>query len=202
MVRSEPLRVRAKSCKLHCLPVIVFLTWVMSGQRSLIVIDIQNDYFPGGAYPLWRAEKTLDAIVVAVTRARGLGIPVVLVQHVVPPRPGTPPFFTEGTSGVEIHPRLAAAAPEAIIVTKQFADSFHQTRLLEVLRELGAQELVICGMMTQNCVTHTGISKTAEPYAITVLENCSTSVDSMIHGFAIRALAIRIPVLSSSEVLV
>jgi nicotinamidase-related amidase len=174
----------------------------MSSRRALIVIDVQNDYFPGGAYPLWRTEETLDAIVIAVTRARELGIPVVLMQHMAPPRPGAIPFFTEGTSGVKVHPRLEAAAPEAIIVTKQFADSFHQTRLQEVLRESGAQELLICGLMTQNCVTHTAISKAAEPYAITVLENCSTTVDAMIHGFAIRALAIRVPVLLSSEVLV
>jgi nicotinamidase-related amidase len=169
--------------------------------RALIVIDIQNDYFPRGAFPLWRADETLAAIENAVGRARRLGIPVILVQNVAPPRPGAAPFFTEGTPGVEIHPRLLAAAPEAPVVIKAFADSFYKTTLDETLRALGAQELLICGMMTQNCVTHTAISKAAERYKVTVFDDCSTTVDAMIHKFALRALAIRVDVALSTEIL-
>ena len=33
---------------------------------ALLIIDVQNDYFPGGALPLWNAEATLDAIVDAI----------------------------------------------------------------------------------------------------------------------------------------
>jgi nicotinamidase-related amidase len=174
---------------------------MLDRSRALIVIDIQNDYFSGGAFPLWRANETLAAIEVAVGRAQRLGIPVILVQHVVPPRPGVAPFFTEGTSGVEIHPHLLATAPGAPVVIKAFADSFYKTTLDETLRGLGAQELLICGMMTQNCVTHTAISKAAERYKVSVFSDCSTTVDAMIHNFALRALAIRVDIAISTEIL-
>ena len=49
---------------------------------ALLIIDVQNDYFPGGALPLWNAEATLDAVVNAIDRARARGEAVVLVQHV------------------------------------------------------------------------------------------------------------------------
>ena len=48
---------------------------------ALIVIDVQNDYFPGGAFPLWNAESTLDATLAAITGAKERGEFIVLVQH-------------------------------------------------------------------------------------------------------------------------
>lgn len=50
--------------------------------KALIVIDVQNDYFAEGAFPLWNAEETLGAILKAVARAYAANVPVVLVQHV------------------------------------------------------------------------------------------------------------------------
>ena len=55
------------------------------------------------------------------------------------------------------------------MVVKEFADSFEKTKLEETLTKLGVTELLVCGMMTQNCVTHTAISKAAEKYNVTIL---------------------------------
>ena len=49
---------------------------------ALVVIDLQNDYFEGGAFPLWNAEPTLAAVEKAIRMARAKGLPVVFVQHV------------------------------------------------------------------------------------------------------------------------
>ena len=145
--------------------------------KALVVIDIQNDYFPGGAYPLWNTEQTLKSVVTAVNRATAAGIPVVLVQHIAA---GTAPFFNAGSPGSELHPAVIAAAPDAPVVVKQYADSFHKTGLEEILARHGVTELLVCGMMTQNCVTHTAISKAAEKYRVTVLSDCCTTMDEMI----------------------
>ena len=45
-------------------------------KRALIVIDLQNDYFPGGLFPLWNTEETLRNILAAIGKARALGIPL------------------------------------------------------------------------------------------------------------------------------
>jgi len=167
--------------------------------QALIVIDVQNDYFPEGKLPLCNTDSTLDAIEHTVRAAREKGIPVVFVQHLADP--SAAPFFQRGTAGAEIHPRLLAAAPEAVVVEKAHADSFYQTNLEDVLTRLGARTLLICGMMTQNCVTHTAISKAADKYEVLVLADCCTTVSELIHNVALRALSIRVRVLPSTEAL-
>ena len=62
----------------------------------------------------------------------------------------------------------------------------------ETLSGLGVDELLICGMMTQNCVTHTAISKAAEKYTVTVLPECCATVDEMLHNIALHALSTRV----------
>ncbi|MEI7430559.1 MAG: cysteine hydrolase family protein [Betaproteobacteria bacterium] len=169
-------------------------------KKALIVIDLQNDYFPGGKFPLWNTEITLENVESAIAKARANNIPVIHVQHIADASKGIAPFFNAGTVGVEIHPRILAAAPDGIIVTKAFADSFHHTTLEETLSKLGVKELLICGMMTQNCVTHTAISKAAEKYSVKVLSDCCTTVDQMIHLIALNAMATRVALVESSAV--
>jgi nicotinamidase-related amidase len=173
----------------------------LSQQRALIVIDVQNDYFPDGKFPLWNVEATLDKVESAIARARADAVPVILVQHVADASKGAAPFFNQGTWGVEIHARIRAAAPDASVVTKSFADSFLQTTLEQKLTELGIGELLICGMMTQNCVTHTAISKAAEKYKVSILGDCCTTVSQMIHLIALNAVSARVPVIDSTVAL-
>lgn len=165
-----------------------------ANKRALIVIDLQNDYFADGKFPLWRAEETLGKVESAIAGGRAQGVPIIVIQHIADAGKGLAPFFNAGTPGVEVHPRILAAAPEAIRVTKSFADSFLNTSLEEALVRLGVDELLICGMMTQNCVTHTAISRSAEKYKITVLGDCCTTVSEMIHKIALNALSARVPV--------
>ena len=168
-------------------------------KKALLLIDIQNDYFPGGKFPLWNTEATLDTIVAAIKAARDNGVPVIHVQHVANPGAGIAPFFNQGTEGVAIHPRVLEAAPDAPVVVKEFADSFYRTDLENILSGLGVTELLLCGMMTQNCVTHTAISKAAEKYTVTILPDCCTTVDVMIHNIALHALSTRVALLPASE---
>jgi nicotinamidase-related amidase len=169
--------------------------------KGLLVIDIQNDYFPGGAFPLWNPEAALENLERAVAKAARQGVPVILVQHLAEPVQGAAPFFTRGTAGAELHPRIRAAAPGAPVVVKAFADGFHQTALDATLQGLGITELLVAGMMTQNCVTHTAISKAAEKYAVTVLPDCCTTVSEILHLFAIKALSTRVALAPSGEAL-
>lgn len=160
-------------------------------KSALIVIDIQNDYFPDGLFPQWEAEATLARIEGMVAAAQAQQIPVILVQHIAA---GPAPFFNAGTPGVAIHPRLLACAPSAPIVVKAHADSFLNTTLESTLQALGCDEIWLCGMMTQNCVTHTALSPQAAKYRVKVLGDGCSSVSQMIHLIALRALADRVEV--------
>lgn len=170
-------------------------------RQALIVIDLQNDYFADGAFPLWNAEAVLARTEVVILEARQRRIPVVLVQHVCDRRQGPSPFFNAGTHGVALHARLRAAAPDAPVVVKAFADSFHQTTLDETLQALGVSELLLCGMMTQNCVTHTALSKATERYALKVLPDLCTTVTEMVHKIALSGMSTRVALVPSEEAL-
>jgi nicotinamidase-related amidase len=115
---------------------------------ALVLIDLQNDYFPGGTMELVGAE----AAVAPAAALRERSLPAFHIQHLAQ-RPGAT-FFLPGTSGAEIHKAVAPAAGERV-VTKHHPNSFRETTLLEDLRAAGATSLVFAGMMTHMCVDTT-----------------------------------------------
>lgn len=117
--------------------------------EALLVIDIQNDYFPGGAMALPGAEAAGAVASGLLARFRAAGLPVIHVQHEAV-HPGAT-FFLPGTGGLDIHP-CVAPNPGEKIVRKHFPNSFRETDLLETLRGLGVARLTVCGMMTNMCV--------------------------------------------------
>ena len=119
---------------------------------ALIIVDIQNDYFPGGARELVGSLEACQQARVLLDHFRQSRQPRFFIQHVAA-RPGATSFIL-GTPGVEIHPSLRPQDTEAFI-QKHYPNSFRDTPLLEQLAELGVQRLVICGMMTHMCVEAT-----------------------------------------------
>lgn len=166
-------------------------------KQALLVIDVQNDYFPDGKFPLWNPEGVLANIEKAIDNAKQVGVPVILVQHVV--KQENAPFFGEGTTGSEIHSRIQAKLPDAPVVVKERADCFEKTTLENHLKELGIEQLLLCGMMTHNCVTHTAISKRAENYQVKVLQDCCTTVSEILHLLALDALSTRVDLVSVDQ---
>ncbi len=166
------------------------------GITVLVVIDIQNDYFPGGKFPLWNADAILQNILAVIENAKERSMPVVLIKHAGNPNGA---FLAEGSSGADIHPAILAAAPDAPVVVKRFADGFDATDLKTVLDKLGAERLLFCGMMTQNCVTHTAISPQAVSYEVGVVGDCCTTVSEVIHKVALNAVSRRLKLLSAAE---
>lgn len=119
---------------------------------ALLLIDIQNDYFPGGNMEVsgsveasLRAREVLDF-------SRKRAMPVIHVRH-VSVRPGAT-FFLPGTKGAEIHENLRPLHTEPLI-EKNYPNSFRDTPLCGILEKEGVTRLVIAGMMTHMCVDAT-----------------------------------------------
>ncbi len=170
-------------------------------QKALLIIDLQNDYFPEGRFPLWNTQQTLNNIKAAIDRAKSKGIPIINIQHIANPINGIAPFFNPDSKGAEIHSEIQTITQGSETVQKSHADSFEQTNLAQVLQGHNIDELLICGMMTQNCVTHTAISKAAEQYTVSILMDCCTTVDEMIHNIALNAVSIRVPLMTIEQAL-
>ena len=119
---------------------------------ALVLIDLQNDYFPGGAMELVGSEDAVAQARSLLQAFRTRAFPIFHIQHVAK-RPGAT-FFLPGTAGVDFHVAVAPSAGEAVI-TKHFPNGFRETTLLDSLRAVGASRLVLAGMMTHMCVDTT-----------------------------------------------
>lgn len=119
---------------------------------ALLLIDIQNDYFPEGALPVVGATEAAARAADLLAAFRQRGLPVIHIQHIAQ-RPGAT-FFLPDTPGAEIHPAVAPQAGETVFV-KHFPSCFRETPLLEHLRATGITRLFIAGMMTHMCIDTT-----------------------------------------------
>jgi nicotinamidase-related amidase len=119
---------------------------------ALILIDLQNDYFPGGTMELYQADAAVAQAAAALENFRSRSLAVFHVQHIAEEADAT--FFLPGTTGAEIHRAVGPIAGERVVV-KHFPNSFRETRLLEELKSIGATHLVFVGMMTHMCVDTT-----------------------------------------------
>lgn len=119
---------------------------------ALVIVDIQNDYFPEGKLPLVGPIEAAQQAARMLDRFRQPQRPIIHVQHIAV-RPGAT-FFLPDTPGAGFHPNVQPLPGEPI-VQKNFPNSFRETPLLEVLRELQVNRLIICGMQTNMCIDAT-----------------------------------------------
>ncbi len=119
---------------------------------ALLLVDIQNDYFPGGKMELEKSVEASEQAKRLLECFRQQHLPVVHIQHVAI-RPGST-FFLPNTEGVKTHPNVQPLAGE-VVFQKHYPNAFRDTPLLDHLKSHGIDRLVICGMMTHMCVDAT-----------------------------------------------
>ncbi len=95
-------------------------------KRALVLIDIQNDYFPGGKWTLSGIDTAADNAAKLLAKARSTGDLVVHVRHEFPT--GDAPFFTPGSPGAQIHPKTKSLDGEPVVL-KHHVNSFRETEL-------------------------------------------------------------------------
>lgn len=150
--------------------------------RALIIIDIQQDYFPGGRHPLVGTDAAAAQASRLLTAWRERGEPVVHVQHIWDAPDAA--FFQPGTPGVEIHPSVAPLAGE-MLVTKENPNSFLGTDLGERLRALAPDELVVAGMMSSMCVDATVRAAADAGFTVTVAHDACAAPDLEFGGVVV-----------------
>src|SRR4051794_9568067 len=111
-------------------------------KRALVLIDVQNDYFPGGKWPLTGIESAADNAARLLAAARAAGDVVIHVRHEF--ASADAPFFTPGSEGSKIHPKVRSQGDEPVVL-KHNVNAFRETDLKGILDRHGVDELVICG---------------------------------------------------------
>ena len=141
-------------------------------KTALLIIDIQNDYFPGGKMELEGAIEAAQKAGALLQCFREHGGKHIHIQH-ESRKPGAT-FFIPGTEGIRIHDLVAHFEGEPI-VHKQYPNSFRETNLLEQLKDWGTERVVICGMMTHMCVDATARAAADLGFQVIIVEDaCAT----------------------------
>lgn len=151
---------------------------------GLVLVDIQNDYFPGGSMELASMDAAAEAASAVLARFRDEKSPVYHVQH-VSTRPGAT-FFLPGTEGMETHASVAPMDGEPV-VQKNFPNSFRDTTLLDTLKGDGVEHLVICGAMSHMCIDATTRAAFDLGFSCTVVADACATRDLQFQGRAIPA---------------
>ena len=151
--------------------------------EALLIIDVQNDYFPGGANELVRPLEAERKIRELIADSRIKGRPVIYIQHFNPPGDS---FFLEGTKGAEISDRIRPEKGDKVIV-KRYPNSFLETDLDAYLKSLRADTLIVCGMMTHMCVDTTVRAAMDHGYRVKLAADACATMDLELNGEVIPA---------------
>jgi nicotinamidase-related amidase len=154
---------------------------------ALLIIDIQNDYFPGGSMELDGSIQAANKAAQLLELFRREQKPVYHVQHISSRSDAT--FFLPGTPGAEIHETVRPLPGEPVI-TKHLPNSFRGTGLLERLKEDRIDSLLICGMMTHMCVDATVRAAFDLGFACTLVHDACATRQLAFNGVVVPAMQV------------
>lgn len=163
-------------------------------KQALIVVDIQNDYFTQGKWPLVGADAAADNAARLIQAFREAGDSVVHIRHEFTSEEA--PFFTPNSDGAKLHPKVLNRDNEPVVL-KHFVNSFRETELKSILDEQGIKELVVVGSMSHMCVD--GITRAAADfgYSVTVIHDACATRDLEFNGVTVPAAQVHAAFMAS-----
>ena len=153
-------------------------------KRALIVVDIQNDYFPGGKWTLSGIEAAADNAARVIEAARAAGELIIHIRHEI--EGDDAPFFAAGSKGAQIHPKALNRDDERVIL-KHYPNAFRETDLKQVLDRNAIDELVIVGNMSHMCIDATSRAAHDFGYKVTVVHDACAARDLEFNGVKVAA---------------
>ena len=153
-------------------------------KHALIIIDIQNDYFPGGKWTLAGVDAAADNAARALAAARAKGDLVIHVRHEF--ESADAPFFAPGSEGARIHSKMAVADGESVVL-KHKVNAFLDTPLLGLLETQHVTDLSIVGNMSHVCVDAATRAAADLGYNVSVLHDACASRDLAFNGVNVPA---------------
>lgn len=162
---------------------------------ALLVVDVQNDFCPGGALPVPRGDSVVPVLNTYIALFQRLGYPVIASRDWHPPQTRHfkpfggvwPVHCVQGTWGAQFHPNLRLP-PDALIVSKGMdpeQDSYtafdgideQRRSLLHILQTLEVKRLFVGGLATDYCVRHSALDALRYGLPVWLLADASRGVD-------------------------
>jgi nicotinamidase/pyrazinamidase len=168
-------------------------------KRALIVVDVQNDFCPGGALAVAHGDEVVAPLNALIDEFLENGEPVYESRDWHPPQTkhfkafgGTWPIHcVQNTPGAEFHPELRND-PRITVVSKGLGDTdcysaFDETDLASQLKQQGVKEVWVGGLATDYCVKNTVLDALRNGFEVKAIENAMRAVE-VIPGDGERAL--------------
>jgi len=157
---------------------------------ALLVVDVQNDFLPGGALAVPGGDAVIPVLNRAIARFHAAGLPVAASRDWHPAGHCSfaeqggpwPPHCIAGTAGAELAPALELP-DDAILVSKATTQekdaysAFEGTGLAEQLRARGVKRVFVGGLATDVCVLNTALDARREGFEVVLLEDAVRAVD-------------------------
>ncbi|TCK34938.1 nicotinamidase-related amidase [Paraburkholderia sp. BL8N3] len=153
-------------------------------KQAIIVVDIQNDYFPGGKWVLDGVDAAADNARHVINAARTNGDLIVHIRHETLAKDA--PFFVPNTDGAQLHPKTANLPHERVIV-KHHMNPFRETDLRQVLEAHGIEDVVVVGNMSHMCIDAVTRASDDFGYNTTVIHDACATHDLEFNGVSVPA---------------
>jgi len=154
---------------------------------ALILVDVQNDFCPGGALPVPEGDKVVPALNALLQRVRAF---TVATRDWHPPNHCSfkpqggiwPVHCVAGTPGADFHPtlatdRVAHVISKATRPEEEAYSGFQGTALADLLRKRGIRRVFVGGLATDYCVKATALDAVKHGFEVTVLEDAIRGVE-------------------------
>jgi nicotinamidase/pyrazinamidase len=158
---------------------------------ALVIVDVQNDFCPGGAFPIERGSDIIPILNRCITAAAAKHIPLYAsrdwhpVDHVSFVGQGGqwPPHCIQDSEGAQFHPDLQL--PTSVIkITKGVRfdhdqnSIFDSTGLTYHLRKKSIKRLWVGGLAEDVCVLATVLDARREELEVVLIENATRPVSA------------------------
>ncbi|GIV20473.1 MAG: nicotinamidase [Armatimonadota bacterium] len=162
---------------------------------ALLIVDVQNDFCPGGALPVPEGDQVVPVLNRAIERLRQAGTPIIASRDWHPEKSTHfaayggqwPVHCVQNTEGAAFHPDLRLP-DDAIIVSKGMGENEDAysafdarteegTPLEDLLRAKGVQRLVVGGLATDYCVRASVLGALERGFEVLVLKDAVRGVD-------------------------
>lgn len=153
-------------------------------KTALIIVDLQNDYFDGGKFPLVGTTAAAANAARLLDAARKRSDVVVHVRH--ESAEADAPFFAPGTEGAAINPAVAPEPGEPVVV-KQAINAFQGTDLKALLDSHGVTDVTVAGAMSHMCIDAVTRAAVDFGYAATVIHDAVATRDLEFGGRTVPA---------------
>ena len=172
-------------------------------RAALLVIDLQNEYRPGAAWPVIGYDAVLANAARLIAEARAAGITVIHAQAWVKPeeRAGyarQEEILTEefrsavaGSEGADICTEVAAL-PGDIVIHKHWPSAFRRTDLSQRLADLKIENLVVAGVLTDSCVTESVFDAVYQGFRVWLVKDACGSMSEAMHRTGMLDMANRL----------